>query len=218
MENTPLKMDLAVLKQAENFTAKLNESPPDSEVRVNKAAKNSRYLPVSFIEMKLDEVFLGQWDFEFKGFQVIANEIVGHGNLTVVHPLTGRNIIRSGTASVMIMQKADADITDISAKYKNTLVKDFPHLESEVLKSCAKKLGKMFGRDLNREHTDEYESIYTGEEEKQAIRLQVLDCKTEDDLKKLWQENTDLHKNHSFLTAIKSRTAEIKSFDNGDNH
>jgi hypothetical protein len=40
--------------------------------------------------------------------------------------------------------------SDVDAKIKNTLVKDFPHLKAECIKNAAKSLGKYFGRDLNR--------------------------------------------------------------------
>jgi hypothetical protein len=216
MENELETINGNVIKKVEAFSKKINEHPAATEIKVNKAAGNSKYLPISFIEMSLDEIFLGQWDFEFKGFQVIANEIVGYGLLTVTHPITGREIKRSGTAAVMIQQKKDSDITDISAKYKNTLVKDFPHLESECLKSAARKLGKLFGRDLNREHEDEFESPYTADEEKKAVRLQILDCKTEDELKELWNSKPELHTDKSFKTSINSRILEIKSFDNAN--
>lgn len=129
-------------------------------------ANNSLYLPVSFITTKLDEIYAGLWNFQMLREEVIANEIIGVGLLEVFHPVAQTWIKRTGTASVLIQQVSkerggSGRISNIDDKIKNTLVKDFPHLESECLKSAAKKLGKMFGRDLNRQHEDVYTPIYT---------------------------------------------------------
>lgn len=151
----------AVLKQVEEFTQKLNCEPVKAEVRINKMANNSKYLPISFVQMKLDEIFFGLWETEIQHVQVVANEIIGYGTLRVYHPIAKTWIKRSGSAAVMIQQVSkekggSGDITNIRDKIKNTLVKDFPHLEAEIIKSAARKFGKMFGRDLNREFADDY--------------------------------------------------------------
>ena len=68
-------------------------------------------------------------------------------------------ITRVGAGAVMIQQKADSDITDIGAKIKNTMTKDYPHLKAECFRNACLSLGKSFGRDLNREFQDQYMPI-----------------------------------------------------------
>lgn len=195
------------IPKLEMFTQKLNEAPKPEEIKINKAAKNSQYLPISFIRMKLDEVFAGLWNFEMIRETVVANEIIGVGVLEVFHPVANMWIRRSGAAAVMIQQVSKENggsgrISNIDDKIKNTLVKDFPHLESQVLKSAAKKLGKMFGGDLNRQFEDNYSPIYTEEitgTEGLQIALDAMAKATiPADLQAVWNDNASLHQNADF--------------------
>lgn len=147
-----------------NFSNLINTAPPKKEVKINSQANNSQYLPISFVENKLDEVFSGLWQIKNFRWQVIANEIVGSIELGVYHPILKEWIWREGAGATIIQQLSKqkggtGDITNIGDKIKNTLVKDFPHLKAECLKNAAKSLGKMFGRDLNREFEDSYTPI-----------------------------------------------------------
>lgn len=143
-------------KKSEGFVRLLNLEPNPAEIKVNAAAGNSNYLPISHIEMQLDELFQGLWQMRSFTYSVVANEIVGSLELGVFHPVLQDWIWRTGAAAVMIQQRKGSDITDISAKHKNTLVKDFPHLKAECMKNAARSLGRIFGRDLNRSEIDQY--------------------------------------------------------------
>ena len=198
----------------EEFMKKLNTAPPANEVKVNKAAGNSNYLPISFVQMKLDEIFIGLWSFEMDRVQVVANEIIGYGTLTVVNPVFLVEIKRSGSAAVMIQMAKDSDVTDYSKKLKNTLVKDFPHLQAECLKSAAKTLGKVFGRDLNRQFTDDYTPEYTSEIQRSQIPHDVKQMMTKaqntDELVIIWDSlDQDLQQNPELKKLFSSRKAEL---------
>lgn len=196
----------------DRFTARLNEMPPQGEVKANPAAGNSWYLPVSFVQMKLDEIFLGLWSWEVKGVQVVANEILVHGELRVFHPIAKTWITRAGTGATMIMQVKDAPVMDITSKIKNTLGKDFPHAEAEALKSAAKKLGKAFGRDLNRKDEDTYESEYF-EVAKPAIvtadlERKIAACETVAALTELYKEDSRYASYAELFTAHKNELSK----------
>jgi len=181
----------AELIEIDIFTKRLNTAPPATEVAINKFSDNSKYLPISFVQMRLDEIFLGLWSWEVSAVQVIANEVLVWGNLKVFHPVVKQWITRSGTGAAMILQNKGADITDIGAKIKNTLVKDFPHAEAEALKSAAKKLGKAFGRDLNRQLEDHYESEYFAPEKPpvnvEVLKKSIAKCKNRAELTALYK-------------------------------
>lgn len=160
-DNLP-KEFAAHIKNIEEFVKILNEAPAKTDVRVNELiSKKPLYLPISFVQMKLDEIFFGLWNWEIKSIHVVANELCGYGVLEFYHPIANVWIRRTGSAATMIQYKSvdnggDGMITNINNKITNTLVKDYPHLEAEMLKSAAKKIGPAFGRDLNRKHTDSY--------------------------------------------------------------
>ena len=132
----------------QGFTTTLNEKPTAEEYKINKLANNSKYIPISHIEMKLDEMFFGLWSTENFHSQVVANEIIGSIDLKVFHPTSGVWLTRTGCAAAMIQQKRDSDITDIGSKIKNTLVKDFPHLKAECIKNAARSRPKALPSDL----------------------------------------------------------------------
>ena len=135
----------------EEFRAQLNTPPAASEEQTNKLANNSLYLPIAVIEAKLDAIYSGLWKTHSYTQQVIGNEVTGSLILEVFHP-AGQWISRIGTASVMVQMHKGSEVSEgISAKIKNTLVKDIPHLKSECLKNAAKSLGDAFGRSLNRQ-------------------------------------------------------------------
>jgi len=148
------------VEKLQSFLQKLSKQPPKEEIRQNKQANNADYLPISFIENKLDEIFMGLWSNKNFTSRQIANELVGQIEIEFFHPTAKVWLTRTGVAAVPIQFKSGSDITDITNKIKNTLVKDYPHLKSECIKNAAKSIGKMFGRDLNREYVDTYSPEY----------------------------------------------------------
>lgn len=154
-------MENAVSKsQLQDFMNRLNREPEVSELDKTPDGK-ARTLPISFVEMTLDEIFMGQWETSEPVYQQVFNEVIGSLILTVWHPVTNRPIRRTGFASVVITQDKDAAIADFNnTKKKNALDLSFPKLKSECVKNAAQSLGKVFGRDLNRKKTDNYNPVY----------------------------------------------------------
>lgn len=139
-----------------NFQNQFLQEP--DVVKINKLAKNAKYIPIGDVEKKLDEFYFGLWNTKNFNVQIIANEIIGNIELSVFHPIAKVWITRIGAASVMILTKADMPPI-VDNKIINTLTRDFPHLKSECIKNAAKSLGVAFGRDLNRDDYGEYEFI-----------------------------------------------------------
>lgn len=138
----------------QDFQRRLNAEPDPREFEKTPDGK-ARTLPISFVDMTLDELFLGQWEMSEPQYTQIFNEIVGTAVLTVWHPITNRPIKRIGWASVVITQDKDAQIQDFNmTKKKNALDLTFPKLGAEIRKSAAQTLGKIFGRDINRKAVD----------------------------------------------------------------
>lgn len=140
----------------QDFQRKLNADPDPREFDRTPDNRAS-FLPISFVEMTLDELFLGQWELSEVHTQQIFNEVVGTGILTVWHPITGRPIKRAGFGAVVITQDKDASIADFNmTKKKNALDLTFPKLKAEIVKNAAGSLGKVFGRDINRKSVDSF--------------------------------------------------------------
>lgn len=138
----------------QDFQRRLNAEPDPREFQDTPDGK-AKTLPISFVQMTLDEIYLGQWEVSEPSFQQIFNEVVGCAVLTVIHPVTDRPIRRTGWASVVITQDKDAAMAEFNTtKKKNALDLAFPKLGAEILKNAAQSLGKVFGRDINRKHKD----------------------------------------------------------------
>lgn len=142
----------------QKFAAALNREPAENELGRTPDGK-AKTLPISFVEMTLDEYFFGLW--ETKGFQwtVIANEVVGSIELTITHPISGEKLTRSGAAAIQIMVNAGTNALDVNNKKSNALDMGFPKLKAECVKNAAQSLGKLFGRDLNRKQADVFKPI-----------------------------------------------------------
>jgi len=140
-----------------DYIKRLHAEPPKNEVRQNAASNNTKYIPISFLEMKLDEMYNGCWSTKNFQTKIIANEICGELELEVINLKLGLKINRVGAAAVIVRQKKDSALTDQNSKIKNALVMDYPHLKAECFRNACLSLGKAFGRDLNREFVDEYE-------------------------------------------------------------
>lgn len=150
----------------EKFMKALNSPPNDSEIMRNPHAGNIMYLPISYVEMTLDEMFFGLWKTENFRWQVMVNEIVGSLDLHVKHPITGEWIVRTGASATMIRQQKGATISEVDKKIHNALEMDMPHLKADCIVNAARSLGKLFGRDLNRKFTDNYKPLITAAAER----------------------------------------------------
>ncbi len=165
-QNTQLTTQQERVIQMQAFLEKLNREPDQSELDRTPDGK-AKTLPISFVEMTLDELFMGQWGTENFTTKVVANEVVGELELWVLHPVTGVIIKRSGAAGIIIqVDKAPENVQgkernqwalDVMNKKSNALDLGYPKLKAECVKNAAQSLGKIFGRDLNRKKADKFQ-------------------------------------------------------------
>ena len=189
--------DNEIRVKIQNFQTMLHKDPPKEEVRLNKQANNSLYVPISFLEMKLDEMFFSLWSTKNFQTKTVVNEEVGSIELWYFHPVAKTWLCRIGAGAVMIMQKSGSEITDVGSKIKNTMTKDYPHLKAECFRNSCLSLGKAFGRDLNREFEDQYSPI-------------IKDNAPEPD-KKTLEEINILLKDFTNYDELKAKSVAIKN-------
>ena len=149
----------------QRFQARLNTDPAPETLEPTPDRK-AYTLPISHVEMTLDELFFGQWSTDNFQWSAIANEVQGSLELKVVHPVSGQIITRTGAASIVItVDKVPDQVKDNaqlrnewalnpSNKKANALDLAFPKLKAECLKNASQSLGKIFGRDVNRKIKD----------------------------------------------------------------
>lgn len=155
--------------ELQDFLKRLNRDPDPAELDKTPDGK-AKTLPISFVEMTLDEIFLGLWSTENFTSRQIVNEVCGELELVVIHPVTGATIRRTGAASIIIMtDKVPDNVTGTarnewalspSNKKYNALDLGYPKLKAECVKNAAQSLGRIFGRDLNRKKSDKLQEEY----------------------------------------------------------
>jgi hypothetical protein len=153
------------LEALQKFQQMLNASPDQVGIESTPDGK-ARTLVISHVETTLDEMFFGHWRTENFKWERMANEVVGSIDLVVIHPISGYEIRRSGAASIVIMvDKAPQNVQgpernrwalNAENKKPNALDLAFPKLKTECIKNAAVSLGKLLGRDLNRNNIDIY--------------------------------------------------------------
>lgn len=174
MENQIEKAQTSEVESLEmrlqKFTKLLNKEPEQSELEPTPDG-NAKTLPISFVEMTLDELFFGQWSTENFKWSAIANEVQGSLELVLTHPVTQKEIRRVGAASIIIMvdkvpeevkknpQEKNRWSLNPDNKKPNALDMAFPKLKAECIANAARSLGKRFGRDINRKKADQYKPL-----------------------------------------------------------
>lgn len=153
----------------QDYLRKLNTEPNPEELDKTPDGQ-AKTLPISYVEMTLDEIYLGLWEhYDFR-WSAITNEVQGSLVLECTHPVTGKPIRRTGAASVVItvdalskeekdgMTKQARNLHALNPENKkpNALDLSFPKLKAECVKNAAQSLGKVFGRDLNRKKKDSF--------------------------------------------------------------
>ena len=203
----------ALLLNLEGFNKALNKKP--AVTKTNKFANNTKYVPISHIQTLLDTLFFGLWQTKNFNYKVIANELVGSIDLWVYHPVLKDWLVRTGVAATQIRQNKGADLTDIGAKIKNALEMDAAHLYADCVKSAAKTLGPAFGRDLNRDFTDNYKTILSNYVESQsyditAVTKQVDACNNTLELLALMDSNPYFAQDAELCQIFEERKNELQ--------
>ena len=148
-------------QKLQNLIHLLNKAP--GKVMTDQKAP---YIPISYIENGLDEVFFGQWDLTVVKYEVIANSLVVHVKLEVTNPVTGKVQKRDGLGAVPIRLKADSNPTDMSNIQYDSIKTGLPAAKAYAFKNAVQTLGKQFGRDVARkeDRVDTYNPLIDNDE------------------------------------------------------
>ena len=209
----------AELVNLETFTKALNRPP--AIVKELKFANNAQYVPISHIQTLLDQLFFGLWQTKSFTFQVVGNELVGRVELWVYHPIIKEWLVRTGVAATQIRQLKGARITDIDSKIKNALEMDAPHLYADCIKSACKTLGPAFGRDLNRDFTDNYKALVTEAVKRLAYTVQEVKTKLQEfnsttDVYNYFNQNAQFKGDKDVDLLFEERISELNAPDNAN--
>jgi len=172
----------------------LNAEPLPAWVRVHPITK-FRYIPIEIVEYLLTRIF-SRWRVEILDTKVIANSVAVTVRLHYLDPITGLWDWTDGIGASPMQTNQGAGATDFNQIKSAAVMMAAPAAETFAVKDAAEKLGKIFGKDLNRKDSQAYESLgeiavrrFTKTEERTAALIQ--DAETVEDLKKVEPFVTD---------------------------
>lgn len=152
------RFDASLIEACQRFQKSLNKKPPQDAIETYKLfGEEFKYLPISYLEKTLNKYFFGMWQWEIVDSKIVVNEFVVVGNLKVLHPITGVWLNYSGIGASPIQQDKDSKVADfINTKKVKALTICAPKANIEAFKNACKRIGKVFGQDLNREKEFDY--------------------------------------------------------------
>jgi hypothetical protein len=198
-----------------NDLNKLTNCEPKKEwVKQNKFANNSNYIPIEIVEYLLTSIYV-KWRVEVKGIMVIANSVVVTVRLWFLDPITGDWDWQEGVGASPIQTAKGAAATDFGQVNTSAVQMAAPAAETYAVKDAAEKLGKIFGKDLNRKDQVNYDTMMYGkfsQPEKQEIPEDLkyaISIADKDNLKNIYGANPNLHSNPEFMQLLNKRKLEL---------
>lgn len=146
-------------KQDNNFlNYLLNQEPNPKWVKEHPMDNKVKYLPIERVEYLLTVLFTA-WRVEVRTITTIANSVVVTIRLHY-QKINGKEWEwQDGIGACPIHTSKGAGAMDWNACLTDSVMKAAPAAESYAIKDAAEKLGKMFGKDLNRKDVISYESL-----------------------------------------------------------
>lgn len=211
-----LYQDIELASKFNDLNKLLNCQPKPEWLKVNKFANNSTYLPIGIVEYLLTSIFI-KWRVEIKEVQVIANSVVVAVRLHVLDPVTGEWDWQDGVGASPIQTAKGAAATDFSQVNTAAVQMAAPAAESYAFKDAAEKLGRLFGKDLNRNDIINYETMQNSkfrQQPKADIPPELKDViafADKESLANIYKTNSEFHNNPEFMRLLNQRKTELNA-------
>lgn len=209
-----LYSDVELAGKQNELNKLLNCQPKAEWVKQNPFANNSNYIPVGIIEYLLTSIYI-KWRVEVKELAVIANSVVATIRLHVLDPITGEWDWQDGVGASPIQTAKGAAATDFSKVNTSAVQMAAPAAETYAFKDAAEKLGKLFGKDLNRKEQIDYGNMLDSKLRRPEIIEIPVELKAviaeadKENLANIYNSNPDLHGNPEFMKLLNARKTEL---------
>lgn len=172
METTPAKIERTKLpelkelldgdlelKEGQNkLNILLNAEPPAIWIKEHPLNKKIHYLPIERVEWLLTRLFF-MWYVEIKATQLLANSIVVTVRLFYLDRLSDNYLWQDGIGAAPLQTDSGAGAIEFDKIKNDAVMKAAPSAESYAIKDAAEKIGKIFGKDLNRHDKIMYDTL-----------------------------------------------------------
>jgi hypothetical protein len=136
----------------------LNHEPDPSWLKEHPMVKNLKYIPIGRIEWLLTRIFVN-WYVEIKTVQLIGNSVVVTIRLHYQNVTDDQWSWTDGVGASPLQTDSGAGAIDFMKLKSSAVMLAAPAAESYAVKDAAEKLGKLFGKDISRKDTINYETL-----------------------------------------------------------
>jgi hypothetical protein len=196
------------LAEQNDLNVLLNQEPKASWIKKHPIATKVKYIPIERVEWLLTSIFI-KWHTEIKQVQLLANSVVVTVKLHYKNPITGDMEYQDGVGGAPLQTDQGAGATDWTHIKSDAVMKAVPAAESFAVKDAAEKIGKLFGKDLNRADKIMYDSL--ADKFVPAIDYQAMinNAQTRRELADIFDKIPEAQKG-DYLKALDKRKAELK--------
>jgi hypothetical protein len=141
-----------------NLQVLLNQNPPSQWLENHPMIRGYKYIPIQRIEWLLTRIFT-KWWVDIIDTKLVANSITVTVSLSVINPLDGKVWHQQGVGASPLQTDKGAGATEFDKIKNDAVMKAIPSAESYAIKDAAEKFGKIFGKDVGRKSTMDYNSL-----------------------------------------------------------
>lgn len=154
-----LYTDTGLVAKQNKLNIILNAEPKAEWVKNHPYIKNLKYLPIERVEYLLTMIFT-KWRVEVKEVKILANSVVTTVRVFFQDPITGEWDWQDGIGAMPIQVAKDSGALDFDKMNSSAIQMGAPASESFAIKDACEKIGRIFGKDLNRKDSVNYDRIY----------------------------------------------------------
>lgn len=153
-----LYTDKVISSKQNDLNILLNQEPKKDWLKDHPTAKGVKYIPIGRIEWLLTNIFIKK-RVEVIDYKLIGNSVSVHVRLHYRDPITNEWDWEDGLGACPLQTDKGAGAIDFDKLKNDAVMKALPAAESYAVKDAAEKIGKLFGKDLNRADEVMYDSL-----------------------------------------------------------
>lgn len=174
------QVQLEKLVKRDQFLQVVNTDPPAAWVKDHPFAKGVKYIPIERVELLLTRIFQ-EWRVEVQREGQLANSLYVTVRLHYLDPIDGQWRWQDGVGAAPIKTDKGETAANMAAIKSDAVMTGLPAAESFAVKDAAEKIGRLFGKDINRKDVAGFTPSYDTQSAKVRITKQKkLDKLNED--------------------------------------
>lgn len=160
--------ELVELVKQDEFLTLVNMPTPAVFVKDHPLAQGVKYVPIDKVELLLTKLFQ-QWYVEVLNEGQMLNAIYVKVRLHYRNSVSKEWQQQDGVGATAIQVDKGKNASDLGAIKSDAIQKALPAAESYAVKDAAEKIGRIFGKDLNRRDVIAFDPTYATEETKKRV-------------------------------------------------